>query len=267
MTFPDAIAEAARCGRPITGSPVIDAHGHLGLEFAGFPIIETRLKAVLAHLNRMGIGRFCVSGIAGCFGASAEGNAVVREAIREAPDRIFGYMTADVGYPDRMLPELERCLKAGFRGVKVWSMGARPGLPYNHPNYTPIFEFANAHHLPVLAHVWGAELDQLKSHVEALPNVNWLMAHTGSQDLWKYIEYARKYPTVYLETCISSCPHGLIERLVAEGLEDKVVWGSDLNFMDSAQQFGRVAFAQIPETAKRKILGINAALALRLEVP
>lgn len=265
MTFPDPIAEAARYGRPITGSPVIDAHGHLGDDFACFPIIETRLDAVLAHLDRMGISRFCVSGIVGCFGASAHGNHVIHEAIKAAPDRIFGYMTSDVGYQGRVMPELERCLKQGFRGVKVWSQGCRPGLPYNHPNYAPVFEFANANRLPVLAHVWGAELDQLRPLIEKLPNINWLMAHTGSQDLPKYIQFGREYPTVYLETCISSCPHGLIEKLVAAGLEDKVIWGSDLNFMDSAQQIGRVAFAQIPEAAKRKILGLNALKALRLE--
>ena len=261
----DPLAEAGRHGEPITSCRVVDAHGHLGTECPVFPIISTELDDVLASMDRLGVDLFCVSGIAGIFGAAGEGNDVVAAAIRRAPDRFFGYATVDIGFPERILPELERCLELGFRGVKIWSWGDRPGLPYDHENYQPVFAFADANHLPILAHTWGAELDQLRPAIERFANINWLMAHTGSQDLPKYIEFGRQYPTVFLETCFSPCPYGLIEELVAAGLEDKVVWGSDVTFMDSSQQLGRVTFARIPVEAKQKILGGNANKALRLE--
>jgi predicted TIM-barrel fold metal-dependent hydrolase len=92
--------------------------------------------------------------------------------------------------------------------------------------------------------------------------VRWLLAHVGSAELEKYMRFARTYPRVYLELCLSSCPRGLVEHLVASGLEDKVIWGSDCVFLDQASQLGRVLFAQIPEQAKRKLLGQNAARAL-----
>ena len=79
------------------------------------------------------------------------------------------------------------------------------------------------------------------------------------------MRFAREYPTVWVELCLSSCPRGLVEHLVAAGLEDKVVWGSDAVFLDQASQLGRVLFAQIPVATKRKILGLNARRALGVE--
>jgi predicted TIM-barrel fold metal-dependent hydrolase len=130
-----------------------------------------------------------------------------------------------------------------------------------------VFAHANAHALPVLAHVFGAELDELEPHIKAFPHVRWLLAHIGSARLEDYMRFARDYPSVWVELCLSSCPRGLIEHLVAAGLEDKVVWGSDAVFLDQASQLGRVLFAQIPVTAKRKILGLNAATVLGLGGP
>ena len=164
-----------------------------------------------------------------------------------------------------MAAQLATGWAAGFRGVKVWSYGARPGLPYNHPNYEPVFAYANEHAMPVLAHVFGPELDELAGHIKRYPRIRWLLAHIGSAELEKYIRFAREFPTVYVELCLSSCPRGLVEHLVAQGLEDKVIWGSDVVFLDQASQFGRVLFAQIPVEAKRKILGLNARKALGLD--
>lgn len=78
------------------------------------------------------------------------------------------------------------------------------------------------------------------------------------------MRFAREFETVFVELCLSACPRGLVEHLVAAELEDKVVWGSDAVFLDQASQLGRVLFAQIPVEAKRKILGLNARRALGL---
>lgn len=259
----DQFALRARQGLPIDHCRVIDAHGHLG-GLPSFPLVDDSLASVVASMDRLGIDLFCVSAMPAIFGDAARGNRIVEAALRAYPGRFFGYMVADVGYPDLILPELERCLAAGFRGVKIWSYGAKPGLRYDHPNYRPIFEFAEAHRLPVLAHTWGDELDQLEPAIREFPGVNWLMAHTFSSQKEKYLRFAREYPNVYLELCFSPCPRGLVEELVAEGLVDKTLWGSDAIFMSATQQIGRVLFARIAPEDKEKILGLNAVRALRL---
>lgn len=264
MNAPDHFQTAGRLGQPLHDEVVIDTHGHLG-HSPDFPIARSTAAALVASMDRQGIQLTCISSIQAIHGDAEQGNALVSAAVRAYPDRLFGYLVVDSGYPEKIAAQLAGGRAAGFRGVKVWSYGARPGLPYNHPNYEPVFAFANAHALPVLAHVFGPELDELEGYIKKYPRIRWLLAHIGSAELEKYMRFAREYPTVWVELCLSSCPRGLIEHLVAAGLEDKVLWGSDAVFLDQASQLGRVLFAQIPVSAKRKILGLNARRALGLE--
>ncbi|HIJ72758.1 MAG TPA: amidohydrolase family protein [Candidatus Hydrogenedentes bacterium] len=265
MTTGDRFVEKALEGEPIDQCTVIDIHGHIGPEAPDFPIADPGLEAMIASMDRMGIDLACVSGLPGLFGDAARGNRLVQNALERYPDRFWGYITVDIGYPKRIYPELERRLEVGFRGIKIWSTGLRPGLPYDHPNYEGVFDFANVHRLPVLAHTWGDELDQLEPAIQRSTNVHWLLAHAGAQQVEKYVRFARTYPNVFLELAWSKCPRGLVEYFVDEGLADNVVWGSDATFLDAAQQLGRVLFAKISPRDKQKILGENAHRALRLQ--
>jgi predicted TIM-barrel fold metal-dependent hydrolase len=149
--------------------------------------------------------------------------------------------------------------------VKIHSYATRPLLAYDSPNLTPLYAFANAHALPLLAHTFTVEeLGQIEQQFSRYPRVNFILAHTGACGLERYIRLAKDYGNVYLETCLSASPRGLIESLVSAGLADRVLWGSDQYFMDASQQFGRILFAQVSEDDKRKMLGENAARALRL---
>jgi predicted TIM-barrel fold metal-dependent hydrolase len=250
-------------GRKIVGELIIDAHGHVG-HGPDFPLIRPTAASMVASMDRLGVQVTAMSSIPAIFGDAEHGNALVAEAIGVYPDRFFGYLVVDVGYPDKVAAQLAGGRAAGFRGVKVWSYGARAGLPYDHPNYEPVFGYANEHAMPVLAHVFGPELGELEGYIRRFPRIRWLLAHIGSTELEKYMTFAREFPTVYVELCLSGCPRGLVEHLVAAGLEDKVIWGSDAVFLDQGSQLGRVLFAQIPVAAKRKILGLNARKALGL---
>jgi len=257
----DPFAEKGFAGAPIDLCPVIDAHGHLG-EVPTMALVDRSLPSLVRAMDRMGVDLIAVSALPAIFGDATRGNRLVEEAVRAYPGRFFGYLTVDIGYPERILSEMERSLAGGCRGVKIYSYSVRPGLPYDHVNYIPIFEFANAHRLPVLAHTWGAELDQLEPAIRRYPAITWLLAHTGCMETLKYARLGKDYPNVYLELCYSPSPRGLVEELVTEGLADKLVWGSDSVFMSAAQQLGRVLFAQISPEDKARILGANARRAL-----
>ncbi|MBI2438817.1 MAG: amidohydrolase family protein, partial [Lentisphaerae bacterium] len=61
------------------------------------------------------------------------------------------------------------------------------------------------------------------------------------------------------ELCLSSCPRGFLESLVARVPLQKIVWGTDQMLINPAHQLGRVLFARITPDQKRAILGENAA--------
>ncbi|MAE66955.1 MAG: hypothetical protein CMJ18_22070 [Phycisphaeraceae bacterium] len=258
-TKPDRFAEAGRAGRPITDCLMIDAHAHIGPP-PGLPPIGTTAETLIRQMDRLGIDRAAVSALGAVFSLAArQGNDQLLEALRTWPDRLIGYMAVNVSDRDDILPELQRCFDAGLRAVKIWSYGAREGLPYDHAHYDLVYGFADEHHLPILAHTWGAELDELEASFQSCRNIRWLLAHTGAQDLPKYIRAANEHEHVYLETCFSQCPRGLFETLVEAVPLHKIVWGSDQLFMSAAHQIGRVLFADIAPDQKRAILGKNAA--------
>lgn len=257
----DYFTACGKTGMPLADCLVIDAHGHLG-QNTSFPFVNSTPESLVKAMDRLGIDRVYVSSILAVFGMDRLGNDQVLDAVRCYPNRLCGYMALNVGYADTILPEMDRCYAAGFRAVKIWSYGARKGLPYDHPNYEIIFRFASERGLPILAHTWGAELDQLKNAFKKYDRINWILAHTGSNDLPKYIRVANEYAHVFLETCLSSCPRGLIEHLVSEVPLAKIIWGSDQLFMNAAHQLGRVLFAKITPEQKRAIVGENAARVL-----
>ena len=254
----DYFTRCGRAGIPLANCTVIDAHVHIGT-CAGITLVDSSVPGLIRAMDRIGIDRAAVSSFQGVYGMSSEGNDLVAAAVREHSDRFIGYMTLNPGYPDQVHDELQRSWERGFRHIKIWSYGGRPGLPYDHPSYQRIFRFADQRRCVVLAHTWGGELDELEETFESFPRARWVCAHTGSRDLHKYIRAANTYDQVYLETCLSSCPRGLIEDLTNQVPLRKILWGSDQLFINATQQIGRVLFAEIPEESKRAILGLNAA--------
>jgi hypothetical protein len=255
----DNFVVCGQAGTPVVDCLVIDVHTHIG-PCHGIPIPDSSIEALIAQMDLLGIDLAYVSGLPAVMGvADKMGNDMVLDAMGRYRDRIRGYMALNVASPDTILPEMQRCYDAGMGAVKIYSYGLREGLQYNHPTYEIIFEFADAHSLPVLAHTWGDELDQLEQSFQKYPHIRWLLAHTGSKDLPKYIKVAKEFENVYLETCFSACPRGLFEKLVSEVPLYKIVWGSDQLFISATHQLGRVLFAQLSSEQKQAILGANAA--------
>lgn len=256
----------ALAGRPIDNCLLIDAHGHLG-ENPGFPVPDSSLEGLIAGMDRMGIDVFCPSAVPAIMGQAERGNNIIINAVRRYPKRIFGYMAVDIGYPRRIIPELERCLAAGLRAIKIWSHGARPGYDYDHLNYKSVYEFADAHNLPILAHTFSLkELVHLEKKIQEFTCVRFILAHAGSVSRELYARLAGEYENVYIETCLSASPRGLVEYFVNQKITEKILWGSDAIFMSASQQIGRILFAQISEEHKRMILGKNAERALRISL-
>lgn len=263
MSRDDIYIQLAKTGKPIEDTLVIDSHMHLG-EYYLFPVIEYQnLSLLVSTMDRIGVNVGVISSLPACLGGKQkEGNDFVIKAIKKYPRRFIGSIGINPHYSDLLRPELKRCFQAGMRAIKIHS---KISLPYSHKNYKPVYGFADEKNLPILAHTWGKEeLGCLEPRFKKYPKLKWLLAHTGSNDLTEYVRLAKKYNNVFLEIALSSSPRGLIEYLVSEGLENKILFGSDCYFMNLAQQIGRVMFAKISLRIKEKILGKNAQKIFRI---
>ena len=257
----DRYMEVGWEGRPIEFHFVMDAHAHLG-QHENFISIGAAAEGMLQCKDRMGIDRTAISSIPGTIGGWTRGNDEVIQALQRYPDRFLGYITINAHNPSSVLSEAERCWSAGCRALKLHS---GQGLDYDRDEIRPALDFANDRGCPILCHVWGRELDHMEKLIEKYARSVWILAHAGCTEREKYARVASQYENAVLETCYSRCPKGLLEYFVGEGLEDKILWGSDACFYASTHQFGRVLFAELSPAIKKKLLCDNARRVFKLE--
>ena len=92
------------------------------------------------------------------------------------------------------------------------------------------------------------------------PHAYFVAGHSGNtpEGRAEAIAAALACPNVYLETCSTYRTPGAIEELVAGAGANRVLYGSDQPLMDPRPQIGKIITADIPEDAKRLIVGDNA---------
>ncbi len=257
----DRYMEAGWQGQPIDFHFVMDAHAHMG-QNTDFLVIDASVEGILAVKDRLGVNLTAVNSIPGTSAGWPKGNDAVIDAVQRHPDRFLGYITINAHDPASVLPECERCWAAGCRALKLHSA---QGFNYDAPELQPALEFADDKGCPILCHTWGKELDHMGPLFGRYPNSIWLLGHAGCVDREEYARVANAYPNAVLEICYSRCPKGVLEYFVDEGLEDKVLWGTDSIFFASTHQLGRVLFAKLDEAIKKKILCDNARRVFNLD--
>jgi len=247
------LLERARNGLPL-GIDIIDIHGHLGRSL--FTIPDVSPESLIRSMDRLGVRRIVCSHMRAWSHDAEHGNAQMLKFMRTFPGRILGYVSVYPAAAQTVWERVERWLAAGFIGLKLHNSN---GFPYDDAAYEPAWAMADERRLPVLLHTWGAEgeFGQIRSLAGRYGGAALLLAHAGVHGEAEYVRIAEECPNVHLELASSQTPRGLVERLVAAGLTERIVWGSDASFLNQAQQLGKVVGADIPEEAKVQILSEN----------
>ncbi|MCX6375768.1 MAG: amidohydrolase family protein [Armatimonadetes bacterium] len=249
-------------GIALSDELVIDAHCHMG-QYGNFNIARYDAASMVAQMDRLGI-KACVAAHHSAIGPDQTyGNDEVLRAMADFPGRIYGYATVSPNYPaQEIIAELERCISGGMVGVKIHP--DLHGCNVDDAKYAPVWEFANERALPLLSHTGTGGRNPVKTFetlAEEYPNVKVILGHSGfgSVGANQSIEAAKKCPNIYPEITGSVIVYGTLERMVREAGADRVLFGTDLPFLDARPQLGRVAFAKISDDEKRLVLGLNAS--------
>jgi len=258
------IAELVRAGLPLKEELVIDCHQHMG-RWPAFVVYEGDADGMVRTMDRCGIDAGCVSHHAAIGPDTEYGNTLVAEACARFPGRFIGYCCLNGRHPAEVLvEELERYMAMpGFGGIKVHP--AVHQYPLTGPNLRPAFELAAQRGWPVLTHTWQsdglASPAMIESLATELPELKLILGHTGgvAEGADEYLPVARRLDNVYCDLTGSLMNHGMIEVIVREVGAERVLFGSDLPMIDCHPMLGYIAFARIPDDAKRRILGLNAA--------
>ena len=262
----EPILNRARLGLP-QEVLIIDAHAHIG-GWSEMFIPGTAPADAVGVMDRCGIDAMAISANLSIGPDYKAGNRLVADAADTYPGRFIGYATANPNYPtEEIEAELEAWLSnhAWMRGVKLHP--ARHKYPINGPRYRVAFEVAQRHHVPVLSHTEGETEDALTSNpsllgelAEEFPDLPILLGHSGltPPGFRSAVEVAHRYPNLYLETCSSFQPMGIIEYFAGEIGADRVMFGSDAVYLNQPAELGKVVYAKLSTEDKERILGLNA---------
>jgi Predicted metal-dependent hydrolase of the TIM-barrel fold len=238
---------------------IVDIHSHYG-KFNTFNTRGDDADTMIGIMDRNGIGRTCIAPFIGLKSDAVMGNNLTYAAMRKYPGRISGLACIDPFDKNNIVKELDRCFSEMlFSAIKLHP--DMNGLSSESDAYKPVFEYAQHHHLTILWHYEASP-----SYIEKLAlryvNVNFVLAHYGgawdgfSHD--RVLNLVKSADNIYTDTASSVIYFNAFESLVEYVGDKKVLFGSDMVFLDPAFQLARILGSDIPFKSKEDILGGNA---------
>ncbi len=249
---------------------IIDAHGHMG-PWLDFNVPEQGSPdARVRTMDQCGISTTVISPHL-CIGPDYRlGNRHAYEAAARFPGRLVPFVTVNPTYgAAEIQQEIEYWAANG--GIQAFKL--HPSLHQykaSGKDYFPVYEYAQAHGLPILSHSWAGDplggASTLGGLAAQFPAAGFIIGHAASS--WQVLDEAEKeaheHPNVYLDLTGSRLIRGLIEDMVKRVGADRVLFGTDNPFIDPRPGLGRVLAARLSDDDKRKILGLNAKRLFRL---
>ena len=162
------------------------------------------------------------------------GNDALHSLMQQHPE-IRGYACVNPNFTTHAVSEIERCVAAGFIGVKLAASRRA-----DDPLLDPVCQAAARHRLPVLHHIWqhrrrewgGQEAsDAVELGRLALrhPDVQFILAHIGGGGDWQHtLRAVRDIANIHVDLSGSGVDGGMLEECVGAVGCDRMVWGCDL---------------------------------------
>lgn len=184
-------------------------------------------------------------------------NDAVIAAVHAAPSRLFGLCRVNPNYGPRAHAELERGLRAGFRGLYLdpeWD-----SFNVNNSRLVgPLMEIARSVGAPVLVDTgWSpAEPGIVLRLAEGWPTVPIIMGHMGQRLIADALIVASHAPNVFLET--SQCVDSFIRQAIRRLGPERILWGSGLPFHIPEVEIMKVGrYRDVSDAEKAAVFGGN----------
>lgn len=245
------------------GWRIIDAHAHLG-PTGTFHIPRPDADSMVAMMDRLGIACTMLASHLAVSCDFALGNDLTAEAARAFPERLHGYVVVNARYPEEVEGELRRGHDLlGLRGIKLHP--AFQSYSVADPGCEPVWRYAEEHAVPVLVHTWDRDPycrpALFAPLAEAHPKVALILGHSGGTPAGKReaVAVALGHPNIYLDICGSTLTSDELEWMTGEVGAERIIFGTDMPWVDPRFQVGRVAYARLSAEEQRLILGENIA--------
>ena len=241
-----------------------DLHCHLSGVEGRTP--EERIAQVMTYADRMGIERLVFfMGWPWAYDPSPDEfrrqNDQVVQALAHWQDRALGFAYLNPQHVEESLRELDRTVRDGpLVGIKLWVAERASSEKLD-----PIIRRAAELKAVIFQHTWfkaggNQPGESSPADLAALaarhPSVPMICGHSGG-DWERGIRAVRAVPNVSIGTSGFDPTAGVIEMAVRELGPERIIYGSDAGGRSFASQLAKVQGADVPDTAKRLILGGN----------
>lgn len=253
---------------------IIDVHTHPVFMHAGKKPEE--LKKLIAHGRSLGIEHMITLGDVLVYGPkpNVEQVRLINDdniaILRAHPKYFTAFICLNPLLGEKaVMAEAERCAALpGFKGIKLEISNNARDACMKH-----VAKAAREFNLVVLQHTWSmTNIKQRSFHTDPadtalfarrFPDVKIIMAHLTGCGFRGVLE-VKGHDNVWVDTSGGYPEEGLIEYAVEHLGAEHVVYGSDLPIRENSVTIGRILGADIPESAKQKILHDNTAKLLGL---
>jgi predicted TIM-barrel fold metal-dependent hydrolase len=240
---------------------IIDAHAHLG-SFRNFHIPQSDAGGLISAMDRYGIDMSVLASHAAISSDFRRGNDESLAAADAFPSRLFVHCCINPNYPSLADSELTRCFQhPAVRGIKL-----HPELhgdyPLDGPGYRPVWEYADEHGLPVLSHSYfaGDSLAVFERMATNYPRATVILGHAGlSFGLEAVANLVAEHDNVAVDLCGALTNDGVVEVLVARMGASRLLFGTDMPFINAASTLGTLLYARLDPAKRALIAGQNAA--------
>lgn len=254
---------------------IIDAHAHNvtpgNRSLFGFPTPDEDFSPAdwITAMNQTGIAQSFLIPLNAIVDKNIKAGECVRPLLQYAPERIryltVFHPTMDKSQCDRVAAELA---EAACVGLKIHP--AFHKLEADHPDYAKAFALAGNAGKPVVTHSWEisdynpvqqlAHPGRFRKHLAAHPEVTLALGHAGGRPstLEDVVNICREFPKTVADVSGDYFDNGLIDCLAGRLGTDRIMFGSDADWIDPRCNLGPIFASRLPDDDVLKVLRANA---------
>jgi predicted TIM-barrel fold metal-dependent hydrolase len=207
-------------------------------------------------------------------------NNYILDSVSRYPTRLVGFCAIQPGAGDAAIAELERCAKAGAKGIGELRSDIQGFDLDDKTTMKPLVDTALKHDLIFLTHSSepvGHEYsgkgsitpDILYSFITAFPNLKIVCAHWGGGLPFYALmpEVSKALANVFFDTAATVFLYKpeIFEQVSHIIGSDKILFGTDYPLMHQNRVLAQIQSSQLPEEDIARILGANAQKLLHLD--
>jgi len=249
---------------------VIDAHGHSGPP-GRFPTPDENFAPAdwLRFMDACAIDQLYLCPIEAIYDPALAPRDLAAGLLAAAPGRFRYFELFCPGAGPDVLARIERSLRdPACAGIKIHP--TFHAVAADDDSYAPVFEIAERTGAAILTHTWEAAPtnpdhhlslpERFERHLREHPTVRLVLGHAGGRPstLESVVDLCARYPGASVDIAGDYFDSGLVETLCERIGAGRVLFASDVNWIDPRPNLAAVLAANISDEDALRILRTNA---------